>query len=270
MRELDLEVWGQRMARFVATLQAPVMAIYGREFDVALKSDQSPVTEADWWVHRQIMQFLAEMTPDIPVLSEEACEIPLSQRQQWQRWWLVDPLDGTKEFIAGSAEFTVNLALIEQGRSVFGLVGVPAQGLLYYGGKQHGAHRQQQGHTQPISASHRQQPLRVVASKRHSSPEQEALLAELSSKTSIELVNAGSSLKFCWLAEGRADFYPRLAPTSQWDTAAAQAVLAAAGGDIFTTQLTPLRYNTEDNILNPHFLALGDINAPWRKVLGDL
>lgn len=247
----------EQLCQLVEQAGQAILPFWRNNAEVELKADDSPVTQADLAANEIISAGLARITPDIPVLSEEACAIPLSQRQQWQRWWLVDPLDGTKEFIAGSTEFTVNLALIEQGRSVFGLVGVPAQGLLYYGGKQHGAHRQQQGHTQPVSASHRQQPLRVVASKRHSSPEQEALLAELSSKTSIELVNAGSSLKFCWLAEGRADFYPRLAPTSQWDTAAAQAVLEGAGGAVLDPQGQPLGYVQSSSYLNPQFFAYG-------------
>lgn len=230
---------------------------------VTTKADESPVTAADMAAHHVLEAGLQRLTPDIPILSEEACDIPLAERQQWQRWWLVDPLDGTKEFIAGSEEFTVNVALIEAGQVVFGLVGVPTQNVIYYGGKHIGAWRVSGGERQAICVAEPAQPLRVLASLRHSSPEQQQLMQRLQQDTEIELLNAGSSLKFCWLAEGKADVYPRLAPTSQWDTAAAQAVLEGAGGEVIDERGHALTYEARKNYLNPFFYALAK-GSVWR------
>ncbi|MDD2059383.1 3'(2'),5'-bisphosphate nucleotidase CysQ [Pseudomonas sp. GD03860] len=238
---------------------------------VTAKADESPVTAADLAAHEVIAKGLRELAPQIPVLSEEDCEIPLSERQQWQRWWLVDPLDGTKEFIAGTEEFTVNIALIEQGRVVFGVVAIPTTGRCYYGGQGMGAWRAdvdgaaQQIHVRVVPPAG--QGFTVVASRRHSSPQQEALLAGLSSAVGeLELANIGSSLKFCLLAEGAADCYPRLAPTSQWDTAAAQGVLEGAGGEVLGLDGQVFVYPPRESLLNPFFLAL-PAAAPWRERL---
>lgn len=238
---------------------------------VITKADASPVTAADMAAHHVIAAGLQRLAPHIPVLSEEDCNIALAEREQWQRWWLVDPLDGTKEFIAGSEEFTVNIALVEQGRVVFGVVGVPTTGRCYYGGHGLGAWREDQaGQAQPISV--REAPpagsaFTVVASRRHSSPEQERLLAGLSVAVGeLELATIGSSLKFCLLAEGAADCYPRLAPTSQWDTAAAQGVLEGAGGEVLGLDGQAFAYPPRETLLNPFFIAL-PAAAPWRASL---
>ena len=237
--------------------------------DVAVqtKADESPVTAADIAAHNVLAAGLAALDSSIPVLSEEDCEIPLSQRQQWTRWWLVDPLDGTKEFISGSDEYTVNVALIERGRVVFGVVGVPVTGSIYYGGAEFGAYcRDKNAETRRLQMrSAPANELVVVASKRHSSPEQEALLHALAQEfPTLHLLNVGSSLKFCQMAEGVADFYPRLAPTSQWDTAAAQGVLEGAGGQVLNLQGQPLTYTAQDSYLNPFFVALPQ-HAVWRE-----
>ena len=242
--------------------------------DVAVqeKADASPVTAADLAAHQLLSQGLKALTAEVPVLSEEAADIALSERAAWQRWWLVDPLDGTKEFIAGSEEFTVNVALIEQGQVVFGVVGVPATGCCYFGGKDFGAFKQgADGAVQAISMREAtEQGFTVVASKRHSSAAQEALLAAISQTFGEpQLANIGSSLKFCLLAEGSADCYPRLAPTSQWDTAAAQGVLEGAGGQVLQLSGEPLRYDARESLLNPFFLAL-PLKAPWRAELIEL
>jgi 3'(2'), 5'-bisphosphate nucleotidase len=242
--------------------------------DVAVqeKADASPVTAADLAAHHVLAQGLAALDPDIPVLSEEACDLALAERASWTRWWLVDPLDGTKEFIAGSEEFTVNVALIEQGRVVFGVVGVPASGRCYYGGAGLGAWRvEPEISPQPLSVRLAPQAaFIIVASRRHSSPAQEHLLAGLkSSFGDLHLASVGSSLKFCLLAEGEADCYPRLAPTSQWDTAAAQGVLEGAGGEVLDLQGLTLRYDARESYLNPSFLALPSA-AAWRETLLDL
>ncbi|MFK0087110.1 3'(2'),5'-bisphosphate nucleotidase CysQ [Pseudomonas sp. NPDC090755] len=248
-----------------------ILPFWRAELAVTEKADASPVTAADLAAHEVIARGLQALAPAIPVLSEEDCEIPLSERQQWQRWWLVDPLDGTKEFIAGTEEFTVNIALIEAGRVVFGVVAIPTNGRCYFGGSGIGAWCSEAGlPSQPIQvrlAPPADTSFTVVASRRHSSPQQEALLAGLSSAVGeLELANIGSSLKFCLLAEGAADCYPRLAPTSQWDTAAAQGVLEGAGGAVLNLDGQVFSYPPRESLLNPFFLAL-PAAAPWRERL---
>lgn len=233
---------------------------------VQTKADESPVTAADIAAHKVLAAGLLALDASIPVLSEEDCEIALSTREQWTRWWLVDPLDGTKEFISGSDEYTVNVALIEHGRVVFGVVGVPVTGAIYYGGVEFGTYCQDvQGEVRRLQMrTAPKDELLVVASKRHSSLEQEALLQSLAQEfPALDLVNVGSSLKFCQMAEGAADLYPRLAPTSQWDTAAAQGVLEGAGGQVLNLQGQPLSYAAQESYLNPFFVALPQ-QAVWR------
>ncbi|HWV09718.1 MAG TPA: 3'(2'),5'-bisphosphate nucleotidase CysQ [Pseudomonas sp.] len=239
---------------------------------VTEKADASPVTAADLAAHHILDAGLRALDPSIPVLSEEAADIPLAERAQWQRWWLVDPLDGTKEFISGSEEFTVNVALIERGRVVFGVVGIPATGRCYAGGAGLGAWIMGEGAGDtPIQVRVKPaEAFTVVASRRRSSPAQERLLAGLGERFGdLNLVSVGSSLKFCQLAEGGADFYPRLAPTSQWDTAAAQGVLEGAGGDVLTLDGEVLAYEARESLLNPSFLAL-PAAAEWRADLLEL
>lgn len=236
---------------------------------VTAKADDSPVTAADLAAHHVLLDGLLALAPDIPVLSEEDCAIDLDQRSTWTRWWLVDPLDGTKEFISGSDEFTVNVALIEQGRVVFGVVAMPTNGRCYFGGQGLGAGRLE-ANGDYAALTMRPAPARgftLVASRRHSSPTQERLLAGLDERFGpLSLANVGSSLKFCLLAEGAADCYPRLAPTCQWDTAAAQGVLEGAGGEVLTLAGATLTYAAQASFLNPHFLALPSA-APWREGL---
>jgi len=242
------------------------------ELEVQAKADQSPVTAADMAAHHVLLDGLQALDGSIPVLSEEDCAVPLAERAGWTRWWLVDPLDGTKEFIAGSEEFTVNVALIEQGEVRFGVVGIPASGRCYYGGKDFGAWRSEaDGATQPLRVRpHPVGSFTVVASRRHSSPAQERLLDSLRGRFGeLALANVGSSLKFCLLAEGSADCYPRLAPTSQWDTAAAQGVLEGAGGEVLEVAGAPLRYEARETYLNPSFLAL-PAGVDWREMLIEL
>ncbi|MCZ4320694.1 3'(2'),5'-bisphosphate nucleotidase CysQ [Pseudomonas anguilliseptica] len=248
---------------------AATLPFWRADVTVNEKADASPVTAADLAAHHILNDGLLVLAPDIPVLSEEAADIALSERGKWSRWWLVDPLDGTKEFIAGSEEFTVNVALIEQGRVVFGVVGIPATGQCYSGGFGLGAWREDKaGKAEPISVRlASQEAFTLVASRRHSSPAQEALLAGLSERFGdLQLASVGSSLKFCQLAEGNADCYPRLAPTSQWDTAAAQGVLEGAGGEVLTLKGEALTYEARESLLNPYFLAL-PAAAAWRAEL---
>lgn len=248
-----------------------ILPFWRNGVEVTAKSDNSPVTAADLAAHHVLIDGLKALAPDIHILSEEDADIPLSERSGWDRWWLIDPLDGTKEFIAGSEEFTVNVALIEHGRVVFGVVSMPTNDRCYFGGKGLGAWRSNAvGQLAPIGV--RAEPavgeaFTVVASRRHSSPEQEKLLAGLSSAVGeLQLTNIGSSLKFCLLAEGAADCYPRLAPTSQWDTAAAQGVLEGAGGVVLDLAGDIFAYPARESLLNGFFLAL-PAEAPWREAL---
>ena len=233
-----------------------ILAHYDGPVEVTDKADRSPLTEADRASHAVITRRLAEAFPGIPVLSEEGRDIPYDERRRWKRFWLVDPLDGTKEFIQKNGEFTVNIALVDQGVPVIGVVYVPAQGVLYWGVRGHGAWKQEDaGPPRPIRVR-RADPERgytVVESRSHPSAELEAYLKDL---PVAERIPAGSSLKFCAVAEGRADLYPRLGPTMEWDTAAAQAVLEAAGGRVEDLEGRPLRYNKPD-LRNPHFVARG-------------
>ncbi|AXI59193.1 3'(2'),5'-bisphosphate nucleotidase [Pseudomonas kribbensis] len=251
-----------------------ILPFWRADVAVTAKSDDSPVTAADLAAHHVIVAGLAALDPSIPVLSEEDANIPQSVRAGWQRWWLVDPLDGTKEFISGSEEFTVNIALIENGRVVFGVVSMPTNGRFYVGGAGLGAWRGDTGGT-PVAIQVRDVPgpgeaFTVVASRRHSSLQQEHLLAGLSASLGeLQLANIGSSLKFCLLAEGAADCYPRLAPTSQWDTAAAQGVLEGAGGEVLGLNGEAFCYPARESLLNEFFLAL-PAKAAWRSKLLEL
>jgi 3'(2'), 5'-bisphosphate nucleotidase len=231
------------------------------------KADGSPLTRADLAAHRVLLDGLRALTPDLPVLSEESAEVPVEERVAWTRYWLVDPLDGTKEFVKRNDEFTVNVALIEVengvGVPVAGVVHVPVTGVTYGGVRGRGAWRQDaQGRTE-IRTAGPPDGVRVVASRSHGSPETEAFIARLARHFgAVERTSSGSSLKLCRVAEGAAHYYPRLAPTMEWDTAAAQAVVEAAGGAVWRFGgRTPLRYAKRD-LTNPHFLAAFAADAP--------
>lgn len=243
-----------------------ILTVYRGDFDVSHKDDDSPLTAADLAAHRVIEDGLAELTPDIPRLSEEGKEIPRATRRGWRRYWLIDPLDGTREFVKRNGQFTVNIALIEDGEPVLGVVHAPNLATSWYGAAGHGAFKRAGGgEAQAIhtGAAHADKP-RILVSRSHRTPEVDALLERL---PDYEPVVMGSSLKFCVIAEGGADFYPRLGPTSEWDTAAGHAVLNAAGGQVTDTAGTPLRYNAGDSLLNPHFLAYGDAEHDWLAYL---
>jgi 3'(2'), 5'-bisphosphate nucleotidase len=258
----------EQLAQLTRQAGSATLTFWRKNPEVDHKADNSPVTAADMAAHDTLLAGLQKLTPDIPIISEEAAENPLQQRSEWTRFWLLDPLDGTREFIDGSDEYTVNLALIENNQVRFGLVGVPARDTLYWGGHGLGAWRQQA--RQPATPLHTRppaNPVSVVASRRHSSPEQEAMLEKLAQRHELERVSVGSSLKFCLLAEGAADIYPRLAPTSQWDTAAAQAVLEGAGGQVLKLNGQRFDYPARDSWLNPHFIACGWPDPAWLQLL---
>lgn len=245
-----------------------IMQVYDSTEQMAVqeKADLSPVTEADLAAHHLIMRELSKINSAWPVLSEESNLPDFSERQHWQTYWLVDPLDGTKEFIARRPEFTVNIALIEKGAPVLGVVYAPVTRLIYSGGKDIGAFRVVNQQREKITTRAVQLPLTIVASRRHGTEALTEMLDRLEKHTGAhQLAQIGSSLKICLIAEGKADFYPRLAPTCEWDTAAAQAVLEAAGGIIVTENGEPLRYNTKADIKNPHFFVMGQWSECWRE-----
>ena len=245
-----------------------ILDVYGAGGgDVTQKSDASPLTEADLRAHRLIVRGLSALTPDWPILSEEASDIDFVTRASWSRYWLVDPLDGTKEFISRNGEFTVNIALIEGHRPTVGVVHVPVRDVDYWGQPGVGAWRRV-GTAPPdaiavtttLGAS-----VRIAGSRSHRGNSLEGFLAGVGAH---EFVEMGSSLKFCLIAEGGADVYPRLGPTSEWDTAAGHAVLGGAGGVVLRLDGTPLTYNTRESLLNPFFLAYGSAARDWLALLG--
>jgi len=196
------------------------------------------------------------------VLSEESAVIPWETRQSWKQYWLVDPLDGTKEFINRNGEFTVNIALISHHEPVMGVVHVPVTDVSYFGSRETGAFRQQ-GAAVAKAIQVRQPaavPAGIVGSRSHANPE---LADQLNALGPHELISMGSSLKFCRVAEGLADFYPRLGPTCEWDTAAAQAVVEAAGGQVVKIDGSALQYNRKEIYLNPFFFVIGDPKKDW-------
>jgi 3'(2'), 5'-bisphosphate nucleotidase len=259
MSELLSEKWIELVKLACYDAGKAIMDIYDTaDFGVEMKSNDSPLTLADKAGHEAIMRQL-EQTP-YPVLSEEGRDIPYDQRKSWERFWMVDPLDGTKEFIKRNGEFTVNIALIENGRPIFGAVYVPVTDELYVGGEGMPAQWTQRDTTRQISPKQKaslnalldRQGLRVVASRSHLNEATEQFVASLQAP---ELVSMGSSLKFLALASGRADVYPRYAPTMEWDTAAAHAVISSLGFSVVQEGTDkPLEYNKQD-LLNPYFLC---------------
>ncbi|MCC2616846.1 3'(2'),5'-bisphosphate nucleotidase CysQ [Aestuariibacter halophilus] len=259
---MDLVALGDGLERIARQAGAAIMDIYQQDFGVYEKQDASPLTDADLAAHNVIVKGLSGLS-ELPILSEESADIDWQTRQQWDRYWLVDPLDGTKEFIKKNGEFTVNIALIDNGKPVLGVVYAPALDVCYVGIDQHGAFKISEGQRSPITPKAHQQgeTWKVVGSRSHQSPEIQALLERLPGDT--ELVAMGSSLKLCLVAEGAAHLYPRLGPTSEWDTGAAQAVVEAAGGSVtvidsddpLREDAAPLRYNQKESVLNPYFLV---------------
>lgn len=251
-----------------------ILAVYNSKQAIAVttKEDNSPLTDADRRAHQLIIKQLHSLTPDTPVLSEESELIDYQTRSCWQRYWLVDPLDGTKEFIDRNGEFTVNIALIENGKAIAAVVHVPVSGVSYLGAQNLGAWKQEgiSGETHAINCGRMKEAstVRLVASRRHRGEQLDALIQYLATSLgNLEVVNMGSSLKICLLAEGKADIYPRLAPTCEWDTAAAHGILSAAGGELVDLQFQSLRYNTKADLLNPHFIAIADPHYSWQPLL---
>lgn len=244
-----------------------ILTVYATDFDVESKSDESPLTQADLASHNCIVAGLKALTPDIPIISEEDGLPAFDVRSEWSRYWLIDPLDGTKEFVNRNGEFTVNIALIDNNRPILGVVHVPVQEKTYIGCEGRGSELRADGETKAISVgSSSSQPVRIVGSRSHRGTSLDAFLSRLDDH---DMVAMGSSLKFCTVAEGNADLYPRLGPTSEWDTAAAQAVVEQAGGQVLELDGKPLSYNKKDDILNPWFVVIGPTDHDWLALLAD-
>jgi len=242
-----------------------ILEVYATDFDVQEKGDQSPLTQADLASHNCIVAGLAALTPDIPIISEEDGLPSFDERGAWQRYWLIDPLDGTKEFVNRNGEFTVNIALIDTHRPIFGVVHVPVQDKTYVGCEGVGAELRDAGSVTPIQvAAATAAPVRIVGSRSHRGSSLDAFLEKVGE---TDMLPMGSSLKFCVVAEGRADIYPRLGPTSEWDTAAAQAVVEQAGGQVLELNGSPLSYNAKEDILNPWFIVVGPSDRDWLALL---
>ncbi|GIU18188.1 MULTISPECIES: 3'(2'),5'-bisphosphate nucleotidase CysQ [unclassified Shewanella] len=256
MSQVFKQEWLSAIVDIATEAGDAIMAIYGEDdLGVVTKADDSPVTAADLASHRVIVERLQQLTPNIPVMSEESTGIDWQQRRHWQAYWLIDPLDGTKEFIKRNGEFTVNIAFIEQDRAVAGVVYAPVLDKCFYGEIESGAWLKYAGAQRRLTKIKdlKTAPPRIVGSRSHLSPGLQTYLEQIGEH---EMKSVGSSLKFCLLAEGEADIYPRLGLTSEWDTAAAQAVLESAGGRVLQYDTnTPLNYNQKADILNPYFIA---------------
>ena len=236
------------------------------QFQVTLKQDRSPLTEADLAAQRTIASGLAALTPAIHMLGEESAAAAFEQRGGWQTLWLVDPLDGTREFLKRNGEFTVNIALVDRGEAVLGVVYAPVTGVAYAAARGGGAFRREAGGSQhPIRVcGAAPATVRVLASRSHGDAKLDRALERLGPQ---ERISVGSALKFGLLAEGQADLYVRRGRTSEWDTAAGHAVVSEAGGTVVDFAGRPLRYNMRDTLINPSFLAFGDSSRDWVALL---
>jgi len=246
-----------------------ILTIYQqKDFKVKLKTDNSPVTEADFAAHHTINDGLVKLTPDYPVLSEEATIIPFSQRKAWDRYWLVDPLDGTRDFVARTNSFSVNIALIENHQPILGVIHIPVTNECFYAAKGLGAFKitnkssAYKIHTRKMTGL---PPVVAVSGLRDDTILKECLLKI----GKHEIRHIGSSIKSCRVAEGTVDFYPCLGPTSEWDTAAGQCIIEEAGGRMSKLDLELLQYNSKESLTNPWFIAVGDKNYDWKPFLPD-
>jgi len=241
-----------------------ILAVYNTDFAVEQKGDLSPLTEADLAANDEISSSLRKLSPLMPILSEESTQVPFAERKTWHRYWLVDPLDGTREFVKRNGEFTVNIALIEDQQPILGVVWVPVSGVCYAACRGFGALKIEPNgqrktiKTRSISPDH----MVVVGSRSHSNEATRSYVGKLGK---VELIGIGSSLKVCLVAEGRADIYPRFGPTSEWDTAAAHCVVEQSGGRLTNTELEPLLYNAKESVLNPFFIVVGDTSHDWAQ-----
>ncbi len=240
-----------------------ILNFYDNDIEVTSKDDSSPLTKADLASNKIIIEFLENLDNNLPVLSEESL-VEWSTRKHWDKYWLVDPLDGTKEFIKKNGEFTVNIALIENHNPTLGIIFAPAKSTLYVAQKNLGSFKintdkklESLAGLTKISVSSSPDKIRIIGSRSHSNSTFNNWVQE--KFPNAQIVQAGSSLKFCLIAEGEADLYPRFGPTSEWDIAAGHVIVNEAGGKVFGFNEKILTYNKKENILNPEFYAIGNI-----------
>lgn len=247
-----------------------VLDIYDKGvFEEYEKEDQSPVTSADYRANDIIMKMLKEQTPDIPVMSEETPQLSLAERIKWTRYWLIDPIDGTQEFIARSGDFAINIALIEHNKPVIGVIYWPAGETLYFASRDHGAYKRCNIETKKINVREFKVPsedvIMIAISRRQS---REKVFERMSQKRIYQTLPAGScSLKSCFIAEGKADVFMRLGVTGEWDTGASQCIINEAGGRIVAATFDELSYNQRDSVENPDFIVLGDQRVNWKGII---
>ena len=242
-----------------------ILKIYKKNFNVDLKADNSPITEADINSNNLIKKRLIEIEKNFPILTEESL-VNWETRRVWNKYWLIDPLDGTKEFINRNGEFTVNISLIENNSPIFGVIYAPEKSLLYYGIKNNGSYKLiTQDNINTLTEFKKininkniPSKIKIIGSRSHSNKDFHTWVEKNFSQ--YELISIGSSLKFCIIAEGTADIYPRLGPTSEWDIAAGHIILEEAGGKLKSFDNTDILYNTKENIINPNFLAYGNVS----------
>jgi 3'(2'), 5'-bisphosphate nucleotidase len=247
-----------------------VLDIYDKgTFEAYEKADESPVTSADYKANDIIMAALQSLTPDIPIMSEETPQLPLDERSKWSRYWLIDPIDGTQEFIARSGDFAVNIALIENNKPVIGVIYWPPGETLYFASEGEGAYKRCNRETKKIAVREFEVPsedvVMIAISRRQS---RERVFSRMSDKRTYQTLPAGScSLKACFIAEGKADVFMRLGVTGEWDTGASQCIINEAGGKIVAATFDELSYNQRDSVENPDFVVLGDQRVNWESII---
>lgn len=243
-----------------------ILEIYETDFSVENKEDNSPLTAADMAAHNTICQSLEKLTPNTPLLSEESSDISFAERQSWQQYWLIDPMDGTREFVKRNGEFSVNIALIEKQKSILGVIHIPVSGTTYYASLKNGAYKHNQEQAPKNISARKTNPdnITIAGSRSHGNQQQRDFIKKLDNP---EILAIGSSLKFCLVAEGLADIYPRFGPTSEWDSAAAQCIVEESGAIVVDTNFKTLEYNTKESLLNPSFLVIADKEFNWSQFL---
>ncbi len=252
---MDINI--DRFVEIVKKASGIILDVYRRDFDVEYKEDKSPLTVADKRSNAFIVDALKKLYPDIPIIAEEDSQIPYEKRKGWEYFWLVDPLDGTEEFVGKNGEFTINIALIHHKVPIFGIIHSPVKDITYYGIKKKGAFRLKEGRIENLPLFKRDpELLKVIVSRSHYTDETKEFVNKLKEKYGkIKLINIGSALKLCLLAEGSADIYPRFAPTMEWDIAAGHAIISEIGGEVLEyPSLKPIEYNKE-SLVNPWFIA---------------
>ena len=239
-----------------------ILEIYETDFSIANKEDNSPLTTADTAAHKIICQGLSHLTPGIPILSEESSHIDFSERQKWKQYWLVDPLDGTREFIKRNGEFSVNIALVDEHKSILGVINIPTTDISYMATINFGAYKSD--HKNEMEKIYvrktNKDDITIAGSRSHGNQKQKSFISSIKN---AKVLSIGSSQKFCLVAEGKADIYPRFGPTSEWDTAAAQCIVEQSGGSVVDENLNPIVYNTKDSLINPSFLVIADKTFDW-------